>query len=323
MRMSLSEVFRNRYYDEGFVYIAGSQSQRLIKIGTTKDASGWEDRERNRIYGGVPDWKMLHYVWLEADAGNIEHAARRRLRRYRVLRDYKKDGRWQRGREMVQCDFSVALDALNECIGDRVQARVYEYKYRYLFDFGRMEQLEHEAEAQRAEEAKTPFDFVFLTRVDDLPLSIRSGNCLRSDGIVYVGDLVQQTEAGMLRTPNFGRKSLGEIKNVLPELGLRLGMELRDWPPDNPEESRKLRSTYFAKKVLELSLSDRSENCLHGAEIVYIGQLVQRTEAEMLRMPNIGRKVLNEINEALAALGLHFGMDIPAWPIRARQESPY
>jgi hypothetical protein len=235
--MSLSEVYRNRYYDEGFVYIAGSQLTHLVKIGTTQDVAGWEGRQRSRKYGGVPDWKVLYSVWLQADAGNVEHATRRRLRRYQVLRDYEKDGRWQRGREMVQCDFSVALDALNECIGDRVQASVYKYKHTYLFDFERMEQLEREAEARRAEEAKTPFNFVFLKRADELPLSIRSGNCLRNDGIVYVGDLVQRSEAEMLRTPNFGRKSLNEIEVALAALGLYLGMDVPAWPTKRaPEE---------------------------------------------------------------------------------------
>jgi len=322
--MTLSEIYRNRYYDQGFVYIAGSQSARLIKIGTTKNVTNWVARQRSHKYGGVPDWKVLYYVWLQADAGNVEHATRRRLRRYQVLRDYKKDGRWQRGREMVRCDFSVALDALNACIGDRVQTDVYKSKQSYLFDFERMKQLEREFEARRAEETKTAFDFVFLARTDELPLSIRSANCLRADGVVYVGDLVQKTEAEMLRTPNFGRKSLNEIKQVLAELGLHLGMELRDWPPADPEKSRRWRGTNFAKKVSELTLSIRSENCLRNDKIVYLGELVQRTEAEMLRTPNFGRKSLNEIKEALAALGLHFGMEVPAWPTkRAPAEVSY
>ena len=65
---------------------------------------------------------------------------------------------------------------------------------------------------------------------------MRSANCLKNDNIVYIGDLVQKTESEMLRTPNFGRKSLNEIKEVLSQMDLRLGMELPAWPPENIEE---------------------------------------------------------------------------------------
>ena len=78
-----------------------------------------------------------------------------------------------------------------------------------------------------------------LRKVDELELSVRSANCLKNDNIVYIGDLVQKTEAEMLRTPNFGRKSLNEIKEVLSGMGLRLGMELAAWPPENIEELAK------------------------------------------------------------------------------------
>ncbi len=84
-----------------------------------------------------------------------------------------------------------------------------------------------------------------LRKVDELELSVRSANCLKNDNIVYIGDLVQKTEAEMLRTPNFGRKSLNEIKEVLSTMGLRLGMELPSWPPENIEElAKKLEQEY-------------------------------------------------------------------------------
>jgi hypothetical protein len=85
------------------------------------------------------------------------------------------------------------------------------------------------------EENSLPFDAALLTKVDDLELSVRSANCLKNDNIVYIGDLVQKTEAEMLRTPNFGRKSLNEIKEVLVQRGLHLGMEVSGWPPENLE----------------------------------------------------------------------------------------
>jgi DNA-directed RNA polymerase subunit alpha len=78
-----------------------------------------------------------------------------------------------------------------------------------------------------------------LRKVDELELSVRSANCLKNDNIVYIGDLVQKSEQEMLRTPNFGRKSLNEIKEVLTHMDLTLGMEITNWPPENVEELAK------------------------------------------------------------------------------------
>ena len=83
------------------------------------------------------------------------------------------------------------------------------------------------------------FNPLLLKKVDELELSVRSANCLKNDNIVYIGDLIQKTEAEMLRTPNFGRKSLNEIKEVLTGMGLHLGMEIVDWPPENIEDLAK------------------------------------------------------------------------------------
>jgi DNA-directed RNA polymerase subunit alpha len=98
-----------------------------------------------------------------------------------------------------------------------------------------------EPRAERAEEGgeEVPFNRNLLRKVDELELSVRSANCLKNDNIVYIGDLVQKTEAEMLRTPNFGRKSLNEIKEVLAQMGLHLGMEIPNWPPENIEELAK------------------------------------------------------------------------------------
>ena len=83
------------------------------------------------------------------------------------------------------------------------------------------------------------FNPLLLKKVDELELSVRSANCLKNDNIVYIGDLIQKTEAEMLRTPNFGRKSLNEIKEVLASMGLHLGMAVENWPPDNIEDLAK------------------------------------------------------------------------------------
>src|SRR3546814_9864176 len=87
--------------------------------------------------------------------------------------------------------------------------------------------------------SELPFNKNLRRKVDELELSVRSANCLKNDNIVYIGDLVQKTEAEMLRTPNFGRKSLNEIKEVLAQMGLHLGMEIQSWPPDNIEDLAK------------------------------------------------------------------------------------
>jgi DNA-directed RNA polymerase subunit alpha len=83
------------------------------------------------------------------------------------------------------------------------------------------------------------FNPALLKKVDELELSVRSANCLKNDNIVYIGDLIQKSEGEMLRTPNFGRKSLNEIKEVLAQMGLHLGMEVPNWPPENIEDLAK------------------------------------------------------------------------------------
>lgn len=78
-----------------------------------------------------------------------------------------------------------------------------------------------------------PFDPVLLRPVDDLELTVRSANCLKAENIFYIGDLIQRTEVELLRTPNLGKKSLTEIKDILALKGLSLGMRLENWPPEN------------------------------------------------------------------------------------------
>ncbi len=77
------------------------------------------------------------------------------------------------------------------------------------------------------------FDPVLLRPVDDLELTVRSANCLKAENIFYIGDLIQRTEVELLKTPNLGKKSLTEIKDILALKGLSLGMRLENWPPDN------------------------------------------------------------------------------------------
>ena len=106
-----------------------------------------------------------------------------------------------------------------------------------LQPFINFEEPQLEAVADEVEEL--PFNRNLLRKVDELELSVRSANCLKNDNIVYIGDLVQKTEGEMLRTPNFGRKSLNEIKEVLKVMNLELGMDVENWPPENIEDLAK------------------------------------------------------------------------------------
>jgi DNA-directed RNA polymerase subunit alpha len=91
--------------------------------------------------------------------------------------------------------------------------------------------LEDAGEQAKAEPAEPEIDPVLLRPVDDLELTVRSANCLKAEQIYYIGDLIQRTEVELLKTPNLGKKSLTEIKDVLASKGLSLGMRLENWPP--------------------------------------------------------------------------------------------
>ena len=96
-------------------------------------------------------------------------------------------------------------------------------------------------EAVTAPESEEPaFDPILLRPVDDLELTVRSANCLKAENIFLIGDLIQRTEVELLKTPNLGKKSLTEIKDVLATRGLSLGMRLENWPPENLEELTQL-----------------------------------------------------------------------------------
>ena len=89
---------------------------------------------------------------------------------------------------------------------------------------------------QIEEKKATQIDPILLRPVDDLELTVRSANCLKAENIYYIGDLIQRSETELLKTPNLGRKSLNEIKEVLASRGLTLGMKLESWPPAGLEK---------------------------------------------------------------------------------------
>lgn len=96
--------------------------------------------------------------------------------------------------------------------------------------------LKGEPEAEPESKLGETFDPILLRPVDDLELTVRSANCLKAEDIYYIGDLIQRTEVELLKTPNLGKKSLTEIKNVLASKGLSLGMKLEHWPPPGLRE---------------------------------------------------------------------------------------
>ena len=106
---------------------------------------------------------------------------------------------------------------------------------------------EPEVQQDQGAAEKLSFNSNLLKKVEELELSVRSANCLKNDNIIFIGDLVQKSESEMLRTPNFGRKSLNEIKEVLQHMELNLGMSVPDWPPEDIEELAKKYEDPFNK----------------------------------------------------------------------------
>jgi DNA-directed RNA polymerase subunit alpha len=97
--------------------------------------------------------------------------------------------------------------------------------------FAQLEGVDLSAFDAPAQRSSQQFDPILLRPVDELELTVRSANCLKAENIYYIGDLIQRTENELLKTPNLGRKSLNEIKEVLASRGLTLGMKLENWPP--------------------------------------------------------------------------------------------
>lgn len=111
----------------------------------------------------------------------------------------------------------------------KLAASILHDQLSVFVDFEKVkEQVQEEVHVE-----EQPFDPVLLRPVDDLELTVRSANCLKAENIFYIGDLIQRTEVELLRTPNLGKKSLTEIKDILALKGLSLGMRLENWPPEN------------------------------------------------------------------------------------------
>lgn len=149
--------------------------------------------------------------------------------------------------------------------------------------------------------------------VDNLGLTVRSANCLKAEDIYYIGDLIRYGENDLLHIPNFGRKALKEIKEMLAEQGLSLGSVTRSTiekhvlsePTKSNQHSQ---PSFLQRPLVDLGLTVRSFSCLKAEGIHYINDLIQRTETGLLKIENLGRKSLNEIKEVLVDHGLSLGI---------------
>ncbi len=144
--------------------------------------------------------------------------------------------------------------------------------------------------------------------VSDFELSVRSRNCLSSMNIMCLGDLIKRTESEMLAYKNFGETSLREIKEMLAAKGLRLGMMREDAATRQVMERqrRNANAEILSKSIDELELGVRSRKCMETLGIATIGELVNKSEAELAGARNFGRVSLTEIKKKLAELGLSF-----------------
>jgi DNA-directed RNA polymerase subunit alpha len=148
---------------------------------------------------------------------------------------------------------------------------------------------------------------ILRTPVTDFELSVRSRNCLQKMKIDTLGDLILKTESELLSYKNFGETSLQEIKAILGSKGLRLGMRTEDALAYNPPEDGSVPpppDDNLIAPIDTLELSVRSRRCMERIGIKTVGDLVDKTEAELLAAPNFGQTSLNEVRQKLAELGL-------------------
>jgi DNA-directed RNA polymerase subunit alpha len=159
---------------------------------------------------------------------------------------------------------------------------------------------------EEKEKRRTRKNQILETPISDFELSVRSRNCLKKMNIHTLGDLLKITEAELLSYKNFGETSLREIKQILETKALRLGQSIEDttMTADYEEETEQPGDGMLSKPVDELQLSVRAKKCLTKLNIHTLGELVRRTEAELLGCKNFGVTSLNEIKKAITGYGL-------------------
>ena len=154
------------------------------------------------------------------------------LKRYRQLRMYDKEGHRQKGREIVKCRFGIALEALTGLLDDaqRAEATKSWRASEYEFGWTPPPPLALPPPPYVAP-VGVPSAIHLYRDIEQIELSVRTYMCLKNEGIRFLGEVARKCEAELLRIPNFGRKSLNELKEVLAQVGLHLGQDLPDWPP--------------------------------------------------------------------------------------------
>lgn len=196
--------------------------------------------------------------------------------------------------------YDEAIDCYEQVlkvVPNHARARLYlkdaEASLKMYYD----EDLERRAD-RRSQILKVP--------VTDFELSVRSRNCLNKMNIRNLGDLIQKTEEELLAYKNFGETSLMEIKQMLAQKGLRLGMGRPDEAvlDEVVEPAQAVSEELMQKPLGDLDLSVRSRKCMERLEINTIGDLLRKTEAELLAAKNFGATSLSEIKQKLAELGL-------------------
>ena len=175
---------------------------------------------------------------------------------------------------------------------------------------------------------------ILAQRIDRLDWAVQTKRILKYEGIYYIGALVQMTREELIRVPNFGRKNINEITDWLTPRGLWLEINI-PWPsdpqeekelanklnpPDSLEELLKNVKWILAQRIDDLDWSGRIKNAFHFDKIYYIGALVQMTEEELRKIPNLGEKSLTEVTEWLTSRGLRLGMNIN-WPSDKTEEA--
>jgi len=213
---------------------------------------------------------------------------------------------------------------------------VHERARLYLSDVLAAQIMYFDEESERKEDRKTQ---ILRTPITEFELSVRSRNCLSKMEIKTLGDLVRKSEAELLAYKNFGETSLQEIKDILAQKGLRLGMSEDEVPAASREEAEVELDALFGGadedaddddelaegqdprtlQVSALKLSVRAQKCVEELELETVGDLADRTEAELMASKNMGRTTLDEVRKRLASHGLALkgeaaGGDAPANP---------
>lgn len=162
-------------------------------------------------------------------------------------------------------------------------------------------------------------DPVLLEPIDDLDLSLRARLALKAKNIFYLGDLVQLSEGDLLKVPKLGKRSIGEIKEVLMSRKLNPGTPLPNWEyntssiASGPSTADSQLLPIFSKSINILELPTRLENYLKIGRVTYIGDLVQIRIKDICKIRGIGRESRDTIMNRLMIQGLSLGMDLPNW----------